>query len=114
MPTVSCAGATNGSQISWEEAIDYIAQEAERIYGEFGPAAVIGTKALAVGKILHQLGGHISLSDTSSIGTYAFNIVALGLPSQDLGELNDRFDNKNADTIVIMAATPPGPRAAPP
>lgn len=55
-------------------------------------------KALAVGKILHQLGGHISLSDTSSIGTYAFNIVALGLPSQDLGELNDRFDNKNADT----------------
>lgn len=72
------------------------------------------TKALAVGKILHQLGGHISLSDTSSIGTYAFNIVALGLPSQDLGELNDRFDNKNADTIVIMAATPPGPRAAPP
>lgn len=99
-------GRDQWEQISWEEAIDYIAQEAERIYGEFGPAAVIGTKALAVGKILHQLGGHISLSDTSSIGTYAFNIVALGLPSQDLGELNDRFDNKNADTIVIMGGNP--------
>ena len=99
-------GRDQWEQISWEEAIDYIAQEAERIYGEFGPAAVIGTKALAVGKILHQLGGHISLSDTSSIGTSAFNIVALGLPSQDLGELNDRFDNKNADTIVIMGGNP--------
>ena len=58
-------GRDQWEQISWEEAIDYIAQEAERIYGEFGPAAVIGTKALAVGKILHQLGGHISLSDTN-------------------------------------------------
>lgn len=36
------------------------------------------------------------------MGTYAFNMAHLGLPSQDLGKLNDRFDNKNADTIVLM------------
>ncbi|MDE8702477.1 molybdopterin-dependent oxidoreductase [Adlercreutzia equolifaciens] len=99
-------GKDEWEQITWEEAIDYIAQEAERIYGTYGPTAVIGTKALAVGKILHQLGGHVSLSDTSSIGTYAFNIGALGLASSDLGFLNDRYDNKNAETIVIMGGNP--------
>lgn len=95
-------GKDEWEQISWEEAIDCIAQEAERIYGTYGPTAVIGTKALAVGKILHQLGGHVSLSDTSSAGTYSFNVGALGLSATDLGNLNDRYDNKNAETIVIM------------
>ena len=95
-------GIDEWERISWDEAIGYIAQEAERIYGEFGPTAVIGTKALAVGKVLLAKGGCLSLSDTSSVGTYAFNMAHLGLPSQDLGKLNDRFDNKNADTIVLM------------
>lgn len=95
-------GSDEWEQISWDEALDYIAQEAERIYGNFGPTSVIGTKALAVGKILHHLGGHVSLSDTSSAGTYSFNLEPLGLPAQDLGKLNDRFDNKNAETIVLM------------
>ena len=95
-------GIDEWERISWEEAIGYIAQEAERIYGEFGPTSVIGTKALAVGKVLLAKGGCLSLSDTSSVGTYAFNMAHLGLPSQDLGKLNDRFDNKNADTIVLM------------
>ena len=95
-------GTDEWEQISWDEALGYIAQEAERIYRDFGPTAVIGTKALAVGKILHQLGGHVNLSDTSSAGTYSFNLGPLGLPSQDLGKHNDRFDNKNAETIVLM------------
>ncbi len=95
-------GIDEWERISWDEAIGYIAQEAERIYGEFGPTSVIGTKALAVGKVLLAKGGCLSLSDTSSVGTYAFNMAHLGLPSQDLGKLNDRFDNKNADTIVLM------------
>ena len=95
-------GADKWEKITWDEAIGYIAQEAKRIYGEFGPTSVIGTKNLAIGKILHQLGGHVNLADTSSAGTYAFNIGPLGLPSQDLGNLNDRYDNKNADTIVLM------------
>ena len=95
-------GIDEWERISWDEAIGYIAQEAERIYGEFGPTSVIGTKALAVGKVLLAKGGCLSLSDTSSVGTYAFNMAHLGLPFQDLGKLNDRFDNKNADTIVLM------------
>lgn len=113
MPTVSCA-ARPMEQISWEEAIDYIAQEAERIYGEFGPAAVIGTKALAVGKILHQLGGHISLSDTSSIGTYAFNIVALGLPLPGSGRAERPLRQQERRHHRDHGGNPACPRAAPP
>ena len=95
-------GADEWEKISWEEAIGYIAEEAKRIYGQFGPTSVIGTKNLAIGKVLHQLGGYVNLADTSSAGTYSFNIAPLGLPSQDLGMLNDRYDNKNAETIVLM------------
>lgn len=95
-------GGDEWERISWDEAIDLIASEVRRIYGDYGPQAVVGTKATAVGKVLCSMGGYVSLSDTSSAGTYAFNVQAMGLPSQDLGLLNDRYDNKNAETIVLM------------
>lgn len=95
-------GKDEWEQISWDEAIGYIAQEAKRIYDAYGPTAVIGTGNVAIGKIMRQLGGHVTLADTASLGTYKLNVAALGLSNSDLGKLNDRYDNKNADTIVIM------------
>ncbi|MEC4176439.1 molybdopterin-dependent oxidoreductase [Adlercreutzia sp. R7] len=95
-------GRDEWERISWDEAIDLIAGEVERIYGTYGPRAVIANYGPGVDTVLAKMGGYISISDTSSCGVYAFNMTSLGLPGCDLGETNDRFDNKNAETIVLM------------
>lgn len=96
-------GKDEWERISWDEAIDYIAQEINRIYDEYGPEAVLGTSedmGPGVQKVLAAKGGFMTISDTDSFGTYSFNVMKLGLPKKDISETNDRFDLKNAETIV--------------
>ena len=99
-------GKDEWERIGWDEAISLIAQEAERIYGEFGPRAVYACGGNGIDKCLALMGGYIGRSDTSSAGTYAFNMTSLGLPKQDLGETNDRYDLKNAEVICIFGGNP--------
>lgn len=104
-------GKDEWERISWDDAIDYMAQEAKRIYDTYGPRAVL-TGAFPTGPaigvnpgvelVMEKLGGHLQTADTSSCGTYAFNLTKLGLGSCDLGNTNDRYDMKNAETVVIM------------
>ena len=95
-------GKDEWERISWDEAIELIAGEVQRIYDTYGPRSVIANYGPGIDMVLAQMGGYISISDTSSNGVYAFNMTSLGLPGCDLGETNDRFDNKNAETIVLM------------
>lgn len=107
-------GRDEWERISWDEAIDLWASEAERIYRTYGPRAVYAAGAAGpatgvtpgVEIVLAKLGGHILIADTSSAGTYSFNVSKLGIPNQDLEETNDRFDLKNAETVVIMGGNP--------
>ena len=95
-------GKDEWERISWDEAIQYLADEITRIYDTYGPRAVVAAGGPAVDQILAAMGGYIQISDTSSCGVYSFNVNKLGLPATDLGETNDRYDLKNADTIVLM------------
>ncbi|WP_270295838.1 molybdopterin-dependent oxidoreductase [Eggerthella sinensis] len=95
-------GKDDWERISWDEAIGYIADEAKRIYDTYGPRAVVGNGGPGIEQVLAKMGGYLQVTDTSSCGTYSFNMTKLGLPSADLGETNDRFDLKNAETIVLV------------
>ncbi|WP_281653928.1 molybdopterin-dependent oxidoreductase [Eggerthella sinensis] len=95
-------GKDDWERISWDEAIGYIADEAKRIYDTYGPRAVVGNGGPGIEQVLANMGGYLQVTDTSSCGTYSFNMTKLGLPSADLGETNDRFDLKNAETIVLV------------
>lgn len=95
-------GKDEWERISWDEAIGYLADEINRIYDSYGPRAVIGAGGPAIDKLLLKKGGYIGITDTSSCGVYSFNVAALGLPGTDLGETNDRYDLKNAETIVLL------------
>ena len=95
-------GKDEWERISWDEAIGYIAEEVRRIYDSYGPRAVVGNGGPGIEQVLVKLGGYLQVTDTSSCGTYSFNVSKLGLPATDLGETNDRFDLKNAETIVVV------------
>ena len=101
-------GIDEWERISWDEAISLMAQEIKRVYADYGAESVVsaGATGLAVNagveQVLLKMGGHVNVSDTSSCGVYSFNMTKLGLPAMDLGNTNDRFDLKNAETIAIM------------
>lgn len=102
-------GKDEWERISWNEALDFVANEIKRIYEEYGPRAVLTRGALGGAgtyKVLSKIGGHIGMSDTMSFGTYCQDVSMLGLPLWDLGKANDRFDLKNSETIVLYGCNP--------
>lgn len=102
----SLRGKDEWVRISWDEALDYVAAELKRIYGTYGPRSVLCRGGDGALKVLAKYGGYISISDTTSFGTYCLDTTKLGLPTQDLGNANDRFDLKNSDTIVLYGCNP--------
>ena len=108
-------GRDEWERISWDEAIDLWTSECKRIYSTYGPESVFspswgGGKSLGENygaeAVMAKMGGYVNTDDTSSVGTYSFDISKLGLPTEDLGSTNDRFDLKNADTVVISGGNP--------
>lgn len=96
-------------KISWDEALDHVAGEIKRIYAESGPRSVLTRYPIGGAdtyKVLSKYGGHIGMSDSTSLGTYAFDWMKIGLPMWNLGLANDRFDLKNSETIVLYGCNP--------
>lgn len=85
-------GKDEWERISWEEAIDYMAREIKRIYTDYGPEAVVsaGSTGMAVNagveQVLLKMGGHVTVSDTSSCGVYSFNVKKLGASCNGFGK----------------------------
>lgn len=102
----SLRGRDEWVRISWDEALDHVAGEIKRIYGEHGPRAVLCRGGNGALKVLAKYGGYISISDTTSFGTYCLDTTKIGLPAMDQGEANDRFDLKNSETIVLYGCNP--------
>lgn len=95
-------------RITWDEALDYVAQELQRVYDEYGPRSVVcmGTDW----PVLNLLGGRLQWNGTESYGNWYNAPVRMGtslgggFPDCQLG--NDRLDLPNADTIVLYGMNP--------
>lgn len=99
-------GIDEWERISWDEAFEMAASEIKRIYDTYGANSVMGRGGNYGLKVLAAMGGYSSIADTTSFGTYMLDTTKLGLPIEDLGKANDRFDLKNSDTIVLYGCNP--------
>lgn len=102
-------GKDEWERISWDEALDIVADQIKKVYTEFGPKAVYKPKnnSRARNRVLDVCGGCLSAWDTVSYGTYNSTVEMMGLPFADAGEVNDRMDLiENAETIVLYAQNP--------
>lgn len=96
-------GEEGWERITWEEALDYVAQELQRIYDDYGPRSVV-----SMGNDwpeLNMLGGRLQWNGVESYGNW-YNApvrmgTSLGNGFPDCLSANDRLDMKNADTIVL-------------
>lgn len=107
-------GKDEWERVSWDEALDAIASELNRIYDDHGPRAVFcnSWRWLPVAQLLHAAGGCIHNADVESYGTwmfkpYMYGIIADGVWGQpDMWKGNDRTDMVNADYITLSSCDP--------
>ena len=105
-PNGEMRGKDEWERISWEEAFSMVAAEIKRVADTYGTDSLM-TRTGSCGKnIFAMLGGYTSYADTTSYGTYCFNVDKIGLPPYDLNKANDRMDLKNSETIVFYGGNP--------
>lgn len=97
--------------ISWDEAIELSCQEIKRISEKYGPT---GFYAKSSDPSINVMCGCVRGWDTTSHGTYTLDSTMIGLPGNDLGNANDRFDMLNAEYIVMYSSNPTWSAAATP
>ncbi len=106
-------GEDEWERISWDEAYDLIAQEMQRIYGEYGARSVLhmsfGRTVMRNG-LLAPLGGYSTFEFCDSYGTnfmYTGNMGGyFGGSEPGRNGNNDRLDLLNADYIVFEGGNP--------
>ena len=108
----SLRGKDEWEAISWEEAIQYVADEIRHNVETYGNSSILvpGYSSYGTAAAIKCFGGHTSETCTSSYGTYNGNITLFGLPNDyacaGQGTLNDRYDLPNAKTIILTGSNP--------
>lgn len=85
-------------RISWEEALDLVAQETQRILDSYGNKAILGG-----GTLLNALGG--SMVTWGTVSTGAWPQPTIHMTGNSIGS-NDRLDFRNARLAVMWGMNP--------
>ena len=107
-PNGQLRGKDEWERVSWDEAIGYIADELKKAYDTYGPRSVLNCAAKGFPTVLNALGGACNVTDTTSCGTLSNgHAVKMGLGFLNwFFVVNDRYDLKNAEYIVLHGANP--------
>lgn len=105
----SLRGRDQWVRISWEEALDLIAQETKRITGKYGQESlwVTGQKNFCPPyyDMFAAAGGYVSDWGTRSFGAWNEAPNHIGVFLGVVG-INDRFDLRKSELIVLWGANP--------
>ena len=108
-PNGELRGRDEWERISWDEAIKYVADQYKTIKEKYGNQAFLtGSWGSYSENIpLMYYGGHTSVADSTSYGTYLLNTnTTIGVSRNGFGANNDRYDMLNADTMVFLSLNP--------
>ena len=105
-PNGELRGKDEWERISWDEAIKYVADEFLRIKEAYGNQAFLCGSWTSVDECppLLAIGGHTSITDSTSYGTYLLNIgQTIGWGGSGFNTGNDRLDLLKADYAVCLS-----------
>jgi len=93
-------------RISWEEALDIVASELQRIKDKYGNKAILSIRSgEPTVRLLNAFGGFVDGWGEHSGGTFsAAWHTGWGIPFSELD--NDRIDLRNSQLIVLWASNP--------
>ncbi|GEL09203.1 molybdopterin-dependent oxidoreductase [Salisediminibacterium halotolerans] len=102
----SLRGHDEWERISWDEALDTIAGEIERIKNDYGNRSIMVTGG-DVGRALNLAGGHTTTWGTTSWGSWRWGPEYFGLQEGYFEHsINDRMDLRNSQLIVLWGMNP--------
>lgn len=101
-PQGELRGVDEWERISWDEALDTIADQLKKAKEQYGNGSILYMNMINLegylGQVLGAFGGYCDDTGTQSTGTFGLNTVAFGLlPNSG----NDRMDLENSDYIVM-------------
>ena len=103
----SLRGRDEWERISWDEALDIVASEMQRIKDAYGNTSIVSTGS-EIARTLGLFGGYVSVWGSSSTGTWNMTSPAIGV--QDAGKchgsLTDRLTLRKSKLVVMWSANP--------
>ncbi|MBM4761286.1 molybdopterin-dependent oxidoreductase [Bacillus sp. B15-48] len=94
-------------RISWDEALDYVADETNRIVNQYGNEAIWASGSGEHVKMLSKFGGCVRDWRTSSYGGWLTTSPYIGSSEgYSIPPVNDRYDLLNSQLIVLWGANP--------
>ena len=104
-------GCDEWERISWDEAIDTVANVLKTTKEKYGNEAITCssiTPHRGISSFINAFGGYLRLQDTASHGMTYAGTAAMGLDNGANGctDANDRMDMVNAETVVLYGMNP--------
>lgn len=102
-------GIDEWERVSWDEALDLLAEETKRVYDTYGARSVLlpsfGRTAWKA-KFLNPMGGYTNFAMTDSHGSFNVMSGPIGVKwggnfEPGCNSMNDRLDMRKSDVIVI-------------
>ncbi|MBT7074796.1 MAG: molybdopterin-dependent oxidoreductase [Anaerolineae bacterium] len=93
-------------RISWDEALDILASEMDRVIGKYGNEGIVEVGS-SLSSVTKYYGGAVKTWGTTSWGTWYYTGPKIGLGDGLINTShNDRLDMQKSDLIVIWAGNP--------
>lgn len=103
-PHPELRGVDEWERISWDEALDYFANELKAAKEESGNDSILYMNMINLegylGQVLSSYGGYVDCTGTQSTGTFGLANAQFGF-AELYGSANDRMDLENSDYIVL-------------
>lgn len=109
-PNGELRGKDEWERISWDEALDLVAQGLTRAKEQYGNRSILLLKGWnpEMTRTLGAFGGFTNFWDTNSYGSWSKTPFIIGFHHDNKQDqtINDRYDLRNCETIVMMAMNP--------
>ncbi len=109
----SLRGKDEWERISWDEAFTYIADELKRVKKDYGNRSILhiggwNSEITEMSRTLGLFGGYTEYWNTNSFGSWAMTPKTVGFWQLGVWDqtVNDRFDLRNCDTIIMLSMNP--------
>lgn len=109
-PNGELRGKDEWERVSWDEALDLVAQGLTRAKEQYGNRSILLLKGWnpEMTRTMGAFGGFTNFWDTNSYGSWSKTPFVIGFHHDNMQDqtINDRYDLRNCETIVMMAMNP--------
>lgn len=109
-PNGHLRGKDDWERISWDEALTYVAEGLKSARDKYGNRSILLFKGwdTELTRTMGAFGGFANFWDTNSYGSWQKTPFVIGFHHDKMQDqtINDRYDLRNAEVIVLMAMNP--------